>query len=319
MEMSVNKEAVSEEQGGSDARGGIGRWLLLGAGALALSGAVIFAVVRNDSGSAVATDPSATDATSLEARVAAEPDNVDAWVQLGQSRFDANDYPGAVTAYRRATELAPAVAGLWSALGEALVMASPAAGPPMPEDALSAFNRAADLDASDPRARYFLAVKRDIDGDHAGAITAWLALLADTPVGAPWEADLRRTISQVGERHQIETASRLMAVRQPQITPDQLPTVARAIPGPTREQMQAGGSLPKGQQDMMVQGMVDGLQTKLDQNPRQPDRWLMLIRSRMTLGQAAQATAALNRAIAANPDQEVRLRAQARMLGVPGA
>jgi cytochrome c-type biogenesis protein CcmH len=83
--------------------------------------------------------------------------------------------------------------------------------------------------------------------------------------------------------------------------------------------MQEAAALPKGQQDMMVEGMVDSLQTKLNQNPAQPDRWIMLMRSRMTLGQAAQAGEALRRAIAANPDQEARLRAQARMLGVPGA
>ncbi len=295
------------------------RWILLALGALALIAAIIFALARNSAaGPQDAADDSAS-SSALEARTVAQPDNVDAWVQLGEARFDSNDFAGAVAAYRRATELAPAVAGLWSALGEGLVMSSPSAGPPMSAEALDAFNRAAGLDADDPRARYFLAVKRDLDGDHAGAITAWLALLADTPQGAPWETDLRRTIQQVGERHQIDVTARLAAVRQPQIRPDQLPTVARAIPGPTREQMQQGAALPKGQQDMMIQGMVDGLQTKLDQDPRQPDQWLMLIRSRMTLGETAKASQALRRAIAANPAQETRLRAQARMLGVPGA
>lgn len=299
--------------------GGRSRWLLLATGAIALIAAVTFAFWRNDPGTAPSAMASDTTLSGLEARVAEQPDNVDAWVQLGEARFDASDFPGAVSAYRRATTLAPAVAGLWSALGEAIVMASPSGGPAMPDEALAAFRRAAELDSDDPRARYFLGVKRDIDGDHAGAITDWLALLADTPQGAPWEADLRRTIQQVGERHNIAVADRLGAVRQPQIQPQDLPTVAQAIPGPTRQQMQDAASLPKGQQDMMVQGMVDGLQTKLDQNPRQPDRWLMLIRSRMTLGETAQAGEALRRAIAANPAEEARLRAQARLLGVPGA
>ncbi|MEQ1688694.1 MAG: hypothetical protein ABL874_08980, partial [Sphingopyxis sp.] len=185
--------------------------------------------------------------------------------------------------------------------------------------AMAAFNRAVGLDADDPRARYFIAAKRDVDGDHAGAITAWLALLADTPPGAPWEADLRRTIEQVGARNQIDVTARLAAVRQRELTADQLPLAARAIPGPTRAEMQQAAALPKGQQDMMVADMVDGLQTKLDANPAQVDRWIMLMRSRMTLGQSAQAAEALRRAIAANPAQEARLRAQARMLGVPGA
>lgn len=304
-------------------RPGTSKWLLGGA-AIILLGALGFAVSRQmdsppDAPPVDSAAPATAGIADLEARVAANPQDVDAWTQLGQLRFDAGDYPGAVTAYRRATELGPTVAGYWSALGEALVMAAPRTGPAIPDDAIAAFRRATGLDSDDPRARYFLAVKKDVDGDHEGAITDWLALLADTPQGAPWEADLRRTIEQVGARENIAVASRIAAIRQPQIAPDQLPVAAQAIPGPNRQQMQDAAQLPKGQQDMMIQGMVDGLQAKLVENPRQPDRWIMLMRSRMTLGESAKAAEALQSAIRANPADEQRLRAQARLLGVPGA
>lgn len=300
---------------------GMNRWLLLGLGCVALIGALGFALSRQSATPTTESVSAPVDGnlSALEARTVAEPDNGEAWANLAGARFDSDDYAGAAAAYRKATELSPAVAALWSGLGEALVMAAPTSGPPIPADAAAAFTRAVGLDADDPRARYFIAAKRDVDGDHRGAIDAWLALLADTPQGAPWEADLRRTITQVGTRNNIDVASRIAAVRQPQLTADQLPVAARAIPGPTRAQMQEAAALPKGQQDMMVAGMVDSLQTKLNQNPAQPDRWIMLMRSRMTLGQSAQAGESLRRAIAANPDQEARLRAQARMLGVPGA
>lgn len=304
-------------------RGGL---LVLGGAGVLLAAALGFALTRGDSGqaagpsaAAASTQPPGTGVADLEARVAANPQDVDAWQRLGEARFDLGNYGGAVEAYRKASALAPAVAGIWSALGEAIVMASPSNGPPMPEPALAAFQRAHALDARDPRARYFLAVKKDIDNDHEGAIRDWLALLADTPPGAPWEADLRRTIEQVGARHDIAVAPRLAATRQRPLTPDELPVAARAIPGPTRDQMQAAAALPKGQQDMMVQGMVDSLEGKLRDNPRQPDRWIMLMRSRMTLGQPAQAASALRAAIAANPADAPRLQAQARLLGVPGA
>ncbi len=303
----------------------LSNWWLLGGATVALAAALGFALTRDgaDGSAAVPVEAAASDpaagAAALEARVASNPEDVGAWTQLGQLRFDSGDYAGASAAYRRATEISPAVAGYWSALGEALVMASPRGGPPMPDDALSAFNRAIGLDSEDPRARYFIAVKKDIDGDHEGAIADWLTLLADTPQGAPWEADLRRTIEQVGAREQIAVASRIAAIRQPELSPTDLPVAAQAIPGPDRQQMQDAGQLPKGQQDMMIQGMVDGLQTKLRENPQQPDRWIMLMRSRMTLGEGAKAAEALQAAIAANPAQTERLRAQARLLGVPGA
>jgi cytochrome c-type biogenesis protein CcmH len=298
-------------------------WWLLGGATVALVAALGFALSRETAASpdmpAAAAGPTVAGTAELEARVAANPDDVEAWVQLAQARFDSNEFAGAVTAYRRATELAPAVAGNWSALGEALVMAAPNTGAPIPDEAVAAFRRALGLDGDDPRARYFLATKKDIDGDHEGAIADWLALLADTPQGAPWEADLRRTIEQVGAREQIAVASRIAAVRQPSLTPAELPVAARAIPGPTRDQMQDAAQLPKGQQDMMIEVMVGGLETKLRQNPQQPDRWIMLMRSRMTLGETAKAAEALQAAIRANPGDAPRLRAQARLLGVPGA
>ncbi|MBX9727660.1 MAG: tetratricopeptide repeat protein [Sphingopyxis sp.] len=305
------------------AAGGKANWLVIGASVLALAGALGYALTRDGLPTGEETQAVSAAATGslseLEARVAANPDDLDAWGQLGQQRFDTSDYDGAVEAYRNATRLAPAVAAYWSALGETLVMAAPRGGPPMPDDATAAFRRAIGIDADDPRARYFLAVKKDIDGDHEGAISDWLALLADTPQGAPWEQDLRRTIEQVGARESIAVASRIAAVRQPTLSPNELPVAARAIPGPTRDQMQDAAQLPKGQQDMMIQGMVDGLETKLRDNPGQPDRWIMLMRSRMTLGESAKAAEALRAAIAANPSDEARLRAQARLLGVPGA
>ena len=82
--------------------------------------------------------------------------------------------------------------------------------------------------------------------------------------------------------------------------------------------MEAASQLPKGQQDAMIAGMVDGLEAKLKATPSDVDRWIMLMRSRMTLGETAKAAKALKDAVAANPGSAERLRAQARLLGVPG-
>ena len=102
---------------------------------------------------------------------------------------------------------------------------------PMPPRALAAFRKAAELDPQDPRARYFLAVNRDIGGDHQGAIDDWLVLLAETPPGAPWEAELKRTIEQVGKVNGITVAPRIAAAlaRRPAL---------EANSGPSREQLE---------------------------------------------------------------------------------
>ena len=289
---------------------------------LLLLGAVGYAIWRDsaDSGPQIPaeTAPAPDDQlAALEARARAEPNSAEAWTQLGAARFDMGDFAGAAAAYEKATALSSDSAGLWSALGEARVMASDR--DPMPPQALDAFNKAIALDAKDPRARYFLAVKKDIGGDHKGAIEDWFALLADTPQGAPWEADLRRTIEQVGAIHKIDVAMRLQNTQTRPLKPDEMPVAARAIPGPSRADMEAASQLPKGQQDQMIQGMVDGLEAKLKANPKDVDRWIMLMRSRMTLGETAKAAQALKDGVAANPAAAGRLKAQAQMLGVPGA
>lgn len=300
---------------------GTNRAILIAAFVL-LAAAIGYAIWRDSAPSGA--DPAAQAAAApsdqlaaLEARTKSEPNSAEAWTALGAARFDLGDFAGAAAAYEKATALSPESAGLWSALGEARVMGSDS--DPMPAAALAAFDKAIALDAKDPRARYFLAVKKDIGGDHQGAINDWFALLADTPQGAPWEADLRRTIEQVGAIHKIDVASRLASTQARPLTADEMPVAARAIPGPSRSDMEAASQLPKGQQDQMIQGMVEGLEAKLKANPADVDRWIMLMRSRMTLGETAKAAQALKDGIAANPAAAGRLKAQAQLLGVPGA
>lgn len=254
------------------------------------------------------------DIAGLEARLADNPKDVESWQALGWAYFNAARYNDAVRAYKRATVLAPGQAVLWSSLGEAIVMASER--DPMPKEAVAAFQTAIGKDAADPRARYFLAVRKDLQGDHQGAIEDWFALLADTPPGAPWEADLRRTIAQVGQINEIAVEKRLAAVA-PSAHPASIATAA--IPGPTQKEMQAASALPPGQQQEMVNGMVEGLENKLKSDPANVQGWIMLMRSRMTLGETAKASAAYKEAVAANPSQSVRIRDAARTLGVPGA
>ncbi len=287
-----------------------------------LAGAIGYAIWRDSSSSAVDPVPQgaagpADQLAELEARTRREPNSAEAWTALGAARFDLSDFAGAAAAYEKAVALSPDSAGLWSALGEARVMGG--GSDPMPAQALQAFDKAIALDAKDPRARYFLAVKKDIGGDHKGAIEDWFALLADTPQGAPWEADLRRTIEQVGQIHKIDVAARLAATQARPLTPDEMPVAARAIPGPSRADMEAASQLPKGQQDQMIEGMVSGLEAKLKANPADVDRWIMLMRSRMTLGETAKAAQALKDGMAANPGAAARLKAQGQLLGVPGA
>ncbi len=264
-----------------------------------------------------AEDPIAT----LEARVEDDPSDQAAWRELGFARFDHGEYDAAAAAYRRAVELDPADATSWSALGEAMVMASER--DPMPAEALAAFRKARSIDPQDPRARYFLAVARDLRGEHQRAVDEWLALLEETPIGAPWEGDLARTIEQVGAINRIAVADRLARVQAKRradtteaASQDGAFAAVDAIPGPSSAQVAAASAIPPAQQREMAEAMVARLENRLGAEPGNTEGWVMLMRSRMTLGQPDLARKALADGIAANPAAAEQLRVQAETLGL---
>ena len=291
--------------------------IILGLAGFALTFAVGYSLSKDQSdtstsiaaGSADSTNPQSLE--GLEQKANASPNDVAAWQTLGLAYFEQERFDDAVRAYAKAAAINPAQAILWSALGEARVMAS--RSDPMPSEAVANFERARSLDPADPRAGYFLAVRKDLDGDHAGAIADWLGLLARSPADAPWRLDLVRTIEQVGKINRIEVAARLAAIEK---SAPPSPVAVRAIPGPSAADLSAATSIPPREQNRMAEEMVARLEQRLQSKPENTDGWIMLMRSRMTLGQPDKATAALRAATAANPAQAGLLRQQADMLGV---
>jgi cytochrome c-type biogenesis protein CcmH len=233
------------------------------------------------------------------------------WRVVGWAYAQAGNAGEAASAYRKAAAIEPGNAENWSSLGEALQVPSATLVP----EAEAAFGKAIELNPGDPRARYFLAVQKDLAGDHRAAVESWLALLRDTPPGAPWESDLRRTIEQNAAKHRIDLAGRMPAAGT-------TGTATAGIPGPTREQLASASSLPPAQQAAMVEQMVSRLEGRLKADPKDEDGWIRLMRSRMALGDPKAAQAALSSGLAAFPGDSAaagRLKSAAADLGVPGA
>jgi len=287
--------------------------------AVMLAAAAIGYRLLDGTADAPAAAPGAVDPlAALERRAEAEPDNAGAWQELGFAYFARGRFAQAAAAYERATRADPDSAVLWSSLGEARAMASER--DPMPPAAREAFRKAAALDPKDPRARYFLAVERDLAGEHEGAIADWLALLAETPAGAPWEADLRRTIEQVGAINKIAVEERIAAALELRAqVPAPAPAMAAAgaaIPGPTAEQLEAASALRPAEQQAMAEEMVARLAARLEREPGDVEGWVMLMRSYKTMGRDAEARGALRKAVAANPGKRGEIEAAAAGLGV---
>lgn len=295
--------------------------IALGAAALLAAGAVGIAVFRSgDAAEAPAGNAAEAqaEAPSLDASIAQlrerlrqDPDNHSDWYLLGLALRDSRDFAAAGQAFRRAMELAPRNADYTAYLAEMLLIQG-GANPPAEAERL--LQRVLELQPGNPQARYYLATLKDVRGNHSEAVDELLALLREAPADAPWEPQVREAAVLIARENQIDIADRLPPPRQ------QSAAATAAIPGPTREQMEAARAIPPSQQDEMVKGMVDRLATRLRQNPRDAEGWIRLMRSRMVLNDADAASEALRAGLAAfegDAATQARLRSAAAELGVP--
>jgi cytochrome c-type biogenesis protein CcmH len=297
--------------------------IALGAAALLAVAAVGIAVFDSDERSvepAAANTAAPEAAPSLDASIAqlrerlrSDPDNHGQWYLLGLALRDEGNFAEAQQAFRRAMELDPRNADYTAYLGEMLLLT---ADSPPPE-AERLFRRVLELQPGNPQARYYLATLKDMRGDHAVALDELIALLREAPESAPWEPQVRDAAVRIARQNNIDLGDRLPPPRQAPPS-----TATAAIPGPTREQMEAAKGIPPGEQDAMVRAMVDRLANRLRQNPRNVEGWIQLMRSRMVLNESDAAREALRSGLAAfqgDAATQARLRTAAGELGVPPA
>jgi cytochrome c-type biogenesis protein CcmH len=297
------------------------KYILFGSMVLAISavswsiyGSIDDETVQNAATSQVPQQGVDDSIAKLEQKLAENPDDAEGWRMLGWSRFNMGAYAKAAEAYRKATQISPNTGDYWSSLGESLVQ--DATGP-FSDEAVAAFRRAVAIDPQDPRARYFLGVQKDLIGDSKGAINDWIALLNDTPKGAPWEQGVRDTIEKVAREHKIDVSGRMVAS-----APTRMPSTPAtdAIPGPTASQLAQASSLPPSQQQAMVSQMVESLERKLAADGNNEAGWLRLMRARMVMGQADKARQARDKALqifGTDAAAVARIKAAADTLAIP--
>ena len=203
----------------------------------------------------------------FEQTLAEEPENAENWATLAGAYALLEQYGQAAEAMGRAAALEPQNAERQSLLGEFLVLGS---GGIVSEEAGDAFRAAIAADPFQPVARFYLALARAQDGDVAGALADWQALLADTPPGASWEPMVTEQITRAATELGIDPAE---ALAQGQPT------------GPTQEDVEAITSLPEDEQMAMIRDMVDGLAARLEDEPDNLEGWMRLAQSYAILGE----------------------------------
>lgn len=104
------------------------------------------------------------------------PENKEAWIQLGNAYFDTSQYADAIQAYRKALKLNPSNPDVWTDLGIMYRRNG------QPEKAIEAFNEAISVDPRHEASRFNkgLVLMHDLN-DGNGAIEAWEGLVEINP------------------------------------------------------------------------------------------------------------------------------------------
>jgi cytochrome c-type biogenesis protein CcmH len=274
----------------------------------------------------------ATLVAGLERKMQENPSDPEGWRMLGWSYFQVSRFADSAAAYAKAVALKPDGVGYQSAYGEALVQAANGQVTPAAADA---FAKARAQDGSDARARYFLGVLKQQQGDNKGALDDWITLLGESPGDAPWVPQLRGIIEETALAAKIDVSARLAAIVPPTsggatVAAPPMPGLAGAaaaaapagvMPGPSPEQVAGAAAMSARDRNAMINGMVEGLAAKLKANPKDEAGWLRLMRARTVLGDNAAATRARNDALAAfagDAATQARIRAAAVEMGIPG-
>jgi len=228
----------------------------------------------------------------VEAHLARTPNDGTGWELIAPVYMQLGRFDDAVEARKKSLALKGETATRQADLGEAEVAA---ANGVVTAEAKAAFERAVELDPHEAKARYFLGLAAEQDGNTDEAASVWRTLLAEAPPNAPWIGFVRAALARASG------------------TP--------AAPGSNANDVAAAAKMSDDQRNEMIRGMVAGLASRLHDNGADVEGWLRLVRAYTVLGdrdKAKNAAADARRALADHPDEIKRINDLVKGLGIEG-
>ena len=239
----------------------------------------------------------------VEQHLAQNPNDARGYAVLAPVYLQLGRFQDAVNARRKVLALGGETADRQADLGEALTAAENGI---VTADAKGAFERAVALDASEPKARFFIGVAAEQDGDRAKAAAIWQDMLKSAPADAPWVATVTRALAEIG------------------VAPNTPPAVAAmppaaGAPGPSTSDVAAASQMSEQDRNTMVRGMVARLADRLKQNGDDIEGWQRLLRAYVVLNERDKAQAAAGdarKAFASDPDKLRQIEDTIKSLGL---
>ena len=237
--------------------------------------------------------------SQAEAHLAQNPQDGRGWNVLAPIYLRLGRVDEAINAYRNSIRLNGEDFARNLGLAESLVLKS---GGLVTVEAHALFEKAAAQNPDDYRPQFFLARTLLQDGKNDEAKAFLKAFLDRSSADAPWRAQIEDAIRRIDG----ETA------------PAQAPaTVTPLVKGPSAQEVEAAASMSDDQRKEMIEGMVAGLQAKLEAQPDDLEGWKRLISYYMIMQKADDAKAALKQAVKLLPeDRRSLLIAHAKTLNL---
>ena len=234
--------------------------------------------------SRVVADPRSMDVETAVARIethlAQAPDDRRGWELVAPIYLRLGRFDDAARAFQAAIRLGGDGADQLAGYGEGLVSAG---GGIVSGDARAAFERALAKEPASPKARFYLALAAEQDGDETRARESYAAILAAAPADAPYLPVVRARLANLEGKPAEGTGA---AEMQPQI-----------------------------------EAMVGGLDARLSDKGGSEAEWARLVRSLVVLGRKDEARDRLGRAkaaLAGEPGAAERLDGLATNLRLTG-
>lgn len=198
------------------------------------------------------------------------PDDMQGWQYLATTARAVGDYSTAATAYGELARVNPSDPNLRIEEFEAYMAHGNGRITPAARLVLAAF---LDIAPDHPAGQYYLGIAYLQAGNEDGARAVWTALADRSTADAPWMPALQRQLSALG-------------VNPPQLSDEDIAVV---------------NDMNDSEREAFLNSMLTRLESKLESDPSDPGGWLMLARSKLTLGDKMGAINALKSGILANP------------------
>ncbi len=209
---------------------------------------------------------------SLEAQLEVDPDNLDVWRRLAQSRLALGDFEQAAAAFDQAMKLSSRSVDLLTGKGIVLVFRD---GGRIDDEARSIFEEVLAKFPDDPTGLYFSGLAHAQRQEFAAAADLWRRALTNASSDWPLSERLRQQL-----------------------------TLLEDSIAPTQDDIEAAAAMDEASRRQMIDGMVEGLAARLAEDPDDLEGWLRLARSYVVLDRKDDAVRSLAKAKAVFADDD---------------